>query len=100
MGTRWVTWLDGQEATVELKDYAPAADGKPARVVAMVFDGDRQRELELTLPQVAPNGRRWLVDGDGHGREAWVGPARSDGVREVRIGAASAELRVVSELDA
>lgn len=100
MGTRWVTWVDGREATVEIAGFERGLDGRPGRVRALVFEGDVRREVTLDLHGLRPNGQRWVVPSDGPGRQVRVGPASSDGTRPVAVASHDVAVRVVSELDA
>jgi biotin carboxyl carrier protein len=101
MGTRWVTWIDGRAATVELLRNEAARDGRPAHVVARIEEaGVAPRELALDLHALRPNGSRWVVPVDGPGRQVRVGGETADGARDVVVGTHGFAVRAVSELDA
>ena len=101
MGTRWVTWIDGRAATVELLRHEAARDGRPAQVVARIEEaGVEPREVVLDLHALRPNGSRWVVPAGAPGRQVRVGTSAPDGTRDVVIGTHGIGVRTVSELDA
>jgi len=100
MGTRWVTWIDGRDATVELLTRETVGGVETVR--AAIHEGDSVREVTLTLHATRPNGQRWVVNEDeaGRGQRAHVGLPQGDGTRDVVVGRTLLPVRTVSELDA
>lgn len=93
MGVRYVTWIDGEEATVELLEV------EEGRVVARVEpeDGD-PREVSLDRAS-RPDGSFHLLRPDGRATRGFVLPPR-DGHRTVVLGDRRVDVRTVSERDA
>ncbi len=103
MGTRWVTWVDGRPATVEI--LAQETVGGVRRVRARLEDAAGQREVTLALQAQRPNGLRAVTAADGAGAPilrgaAHVGAVAGDGERPIRVGDARVRVKAVSELDA
>jgi biotin carboxyl carrier protein len=115
MGTRWVTWVDGRAATVEL--FGQDAAGRLRAVVeepdVVGPDGTRssgaRRELVLQLAPPRPNGQRAVgVEAHTTAGQAGValraavhvGAVTGDGTRTVRVGDGRADVKVTSELEA
>jgi biotin carboxyl carrier protein len=103
MGTRWVTWIDGRAATVELLGQEATGGGR--RVRARVEDGAGAREVTLQLQAPRPNGLRALTAEDQAGAllvrgMSHVGAPAGDGERPVRVGDERVRVKAVSELDA
>jgi biotin carboxyl carrier protein len=66
MNTRWVTWVDGEAATVEL-----SREGDTVRARIETAAGVREVAFEVVVR--AANGERALRMGDGRTVTAWVG---------------------------
>ncbi len=98
MGTRWVTWIDGREATVELLGREPTLGGD--RVRARIEEGEATREVTLVVSAPRANGQRWVVAEGGPRASVHVGAPDADGARQVALGALRLPVRAVSELDA
>ena len=101
MGTRWVTWIDGAQAIVEVIERAGT------RVRARIEDASGVREMCIELIDARGNGERDVRLGDA-AIAAWVGPELPAGVggsggsgeRQVEVGRGIATVRAVREIDA
>jgi len=93
MSARWVTWIDDEEATVEL-DRTP--DG---RVVARIESATGTREVSFEVALAQPNGERLLRSDAGRSTPAWVGPDLR-GERTISVARKDIVVRAKRELDA
>jgi biotin carboxyl carrier protein len=98
MGTRWVTWIDGRQATVELLGIEASPLGE--RVRARIEEGEVRREVTLERSAARANGQRWVVVDGGPRASAHVGAPDGEGSRQVAVGRLRVPVRAVAELDA